>query len=79
MVICGGVNSLVSPDLFIPLSRARMISPTGQCQAFSAKADGYCRGEGCGIVILKKLGEVSRDLTCSILLSRKYQGIDILL
>ena len=58
MVICGGVNSIVSPDLFVPLSRARMISPTGQCQAFSANADGYCRGEGCGIVILKRLGEV---------------------
>lgn len=59
MAICGGVNSIISPELFIPLSRARMASPTGQCHAFSSNADGYARGEGCGIVILKKLGDVS--------------------
>lgn len=59
MAICGGVNSILLPDLFVPLSRARMVSPTGQCQAFSDKADGYARGEGCGIVVLKRLGDVS--------------------
>ncbi|XP_021371585.1 uncharacterized protein LOC110462085 isoform X2 [Mizuhopecten yessoensis] len=52
-VICGGVNSILYPDIFVPLSKARMVSPTGQCQTFSDKADGYARGEGCGIVILK--------------------------
>lgn len=61
MAICGGVNSIISPELFIPLSRARMASPTGQCHAFSSNADGYARGEGCGIVILKKLGDAKRD------------------
>ncbi|XP_060064747.1 uncharacterized protein LOC132545096 [Ylistrum balloti] len=53
VAICGGVNSILYPDIFVPLSKARMVSPTGQCQAFSDKADGYARGEGCGIVILK--------------------------
>ncbi|XP_069133106.1 phthioceranic/hydroxyphthioceranic acid synthase-like isoform X2 [Argopecten irradians] len=53
VAICGGVNSILYPDIFVPLSKARMVSPTGQCQAFSNKADGYARGEGCGIVILK--------------------------
>ncbi|CAG2245475.1 Polyketide synthase PksL,Highly reducing polyketide synthase 40,Highly reducing polyketide synthase lcsC,Narbonolide/10-deoxymethynolide synthase PikA1, modules 1 and 2 [Mytilus edulis] len=61
MAICGGVNSILFPELFIPLSRARMASPSGQCHAFSSNADGYARGEGCGIVILKKLGHAKKD------------------
>ena len=58
LAVCGGVNCLLDPNLFVTLSKARMLSPTGQCQAFSADADGYARGEGCGIVILKRLKEV---------------------
>ncbi|CAG2245465.1 PKS-NRPS hybrid synthetase CHGG_01239,Fusaridione A synthetase fsdS,Highly reducing polyketide synthase NEC1,Highly reducing polyketide synthase AFT9-1,Highly reducing polyketide synthase curS1,Highly reducing polyketide synthase ctvA,Highly reducing polyketide synthase Dhc3 [Mytilus edulis] len=61
IAICGGVSSILSPDLFVALSRARMVSPTGQCQAFSENADGYARGEGCGIVILKRLADAKRD------------------
>ncbi|CAC5419848.1 Probable polyketide synthase 1,Highly reducing polyketide synthase alt5,Highly reducing polyketide synthase 40 [Mytilus coruscus] len=61
MAICGGVNSILSPDLFIALSQAKMLSPTGQCKAFSENADGYARGEGCGIVILKKLKQAKTD------------------
>ena len=56
--ICGGVNLVLDPALFFSLSKARMVSPTGQCHAFSANADGYARGEGCGIVILKKHKQV---------------------
>jgi len=59
MAICGGVNSILYPDMFVTLAKARMASPTGQCQAFSANADGYARGEGCGIVIIEKLSDVS--------------------
>jgi len=36
----------------------RMLSPTGQCQTFCDTADGYAKGEGCGIVVLMKLSEV---------------------
>ncbi|KAI8798249.1 polyketide synthase 16, partial [Biomphalaria glabrata] len=57
MAICGGTNFIGSPDIFIHLSKAQMVSPTGQCHAFSEQADGYTRGEGCGIVLLKKLSD----------------------
>ncbi|KAK3580057.1 hypothetical protein CHS0354_001010 [Potamilus streckersoni] len=55
MAICGGVSLLLDPNLFKTLSNARMLSPTGQCHSFSSKADGYTRGEGCGIIILKRV------------------------
>ncbi|KAH9495215.1 hypothetical protein Btru_015693 [Bulinus truncatus] len=61
MAICGGVNIIISPDIFVHLTNAKMLSPTGQCHAFSELADGYARGEGCGIVILKKLSDAQRD------------------
>lgn len=63
MALCGGVSSIISPETFIPLCRARMMSATGQCQTFCDTADGYARGEGCGIVILKKLSQVSHGLS----------------
>ena len=56
--MCGGVSSILSPDTFMALCNARMMSPTGQCHTFTDAADGYARGEGCGIVILKKLKQV---------------------
>ncbi|KAK7490870.1 hypothetical protein BaRGS_00017926 [Batillaria attramentaria] len=61
MAICGGVNSMTLPDMYIQLCKAGMLSPTGLSQAFSDKADGYTRGEGCGIIILKRLGDALHD------------------
>ncbi|XP_071114581.1 mycocerosic acid synthase-like [Haliotis cracherodii] len=61
MAICGGVNLLLSGGVFVPLSKAQMLSPTGQCHAFSANADGYTRGEGCGIVIIKPVKQALED------------------
>ena len=55
---------MLAPDMFIQLSKARMVSPTGQCHTFSDKADGYTRGEGCGVVILKRLKDVG--VNCSL-------------
>ncbi|XP_046341421.2 mycolipanoate synthase-like [Haliotis rufescens] len=61
MALCGGVNLLLHPTVFVPLSKAQMLSPSGQCHAFSSNADGYTRGEGCGIVLLKPLAQALRD------------------
>ncbi|KAL3871073.1 hypothetical protein ACJMK2_039094 [Sinanodonta woodiana] len=55
MAVCGGVTSILYPETFIALCKARMMSARGQCHAFSDMADGYARGEGCGVVILQKL------------------------
>ncbi|XP_013393592.1 uncharacterized protein LOC106161238 [Lingula anatina] len=55
MVVCGGVSCFLNPYANIALSKSGMVSPTGQCKAFTAEADGYARGEGCGIVVLKRL------------------------
>ena len=59
LAFAGGVNVLLDPQAFATLSKSKMLSPTGQCHAFSSDADGYVRGEGCGIVILQRLGDVS--------------------
>src|ERR1700730_16860800 len=54
--IVGGVNILASPFGFISFSQATMLSPTGLCRAFSAKADGYVRAEGGIVLILRAAG-----------------------
>jgi acyl transferase domain-containing protein len=57
----GGVNVMLTPDVTITFSRAAMLSPDGRCKAFDARANGYVRGEGAGIVILKLLSRALRD------------------
>ena len=48
---------MLTPEPAIALSRARMLSPDGRCKTFDASADGYGRGEGCGVVVLKRLSD----------------------
>jgi acyl transferase domain-containing protein/SAM-dependent methyltransferase len=55
--LAGGVNVILWPELMVNFTRARMISPTGRCHTFDAEADGYVRGEGCGVVVLKRLSD----------------------
>jgi polyketide synthase 12/myxalamid-type polyketide synthase MxaB len=61
LALAGGVNAILAPDAFITLSRMRALSPDGRCKAFDASADGYGRGEGCGVVVLKRLSEAVGD------------------
>ncbi len=59
--LAGGVNVLLSPEVVVALSRAHMLSPDGRCKTFDAAADGFGRGEGCGLVVLKRLADAERD------------------
>lgn len=61
LCLVGGVNLVLSPELNVIFSQARMMSADGRCKTFDAKADGYVRGEGCGIVVLKRLSDAQRD------------------
>uniref|UniRef100_A0A8C5PAM4 Carrier domain-containing protein n=1 Tax=Leptobrachium leishanense TaxID=445787 RepID=A0A8C5PAM4_9ANUR len=61
MAVCGGVNFIVEPRGFVALSKAKMISPCGMSKPFTKTADGYGRGEGCGVVLLKKLKKAKED------------------
>ena len=61
LALAGGVNVLLSPVTVVAASRARMLSPVGQCKTFDASADGYVRSEGCGMLVLKRLSDAERD------------------
>ena len=61
LAIAGGVNLILSPELTQTFSLAGMIAADGRCKTFDGTADGYVRGEGCGVVILKPLDAALRD------------------
>jgi len=61
LAIAGGVNILSSRSYFVSVSDAGMLSPQGRCRPFDQAADGYVRGEGCGVLILKNLEQAKRD------------------
>ena len=61
MALAGGVNLILEPDISITLSKSRMMAPDGRCKTFDARADGFVRGEGCGVVVLKRLSDAQAD------------------
>ncbi|GAA6621631.1 type I polyketide synthase [Scytonema sp. NUACC26] len=61
LCLVGGVNLILSPEPTITFSQAQMMSPEGRCKTFDTSADGYVRGEGCGVIVLKRLCNALRD------------------
>lgn len=59
--LAGGVNAILIPDTFIGFSKMSMLSPDGRCKAFDARGNGFVRGEGAGVVVLKPLAAAQAD------------------
>jgi 3-oxoacyl-(acyl-carrier-protein) synthase/NAD(P)-dependent dehydrogenase (short-subunit alcohol dehydrogenase family)/SAM-dependent methyltransferase len=59
--LAGGVNLMLTPTLSRAEDKARMLSKGARCRTFDASADGIVRGEGCGLVVLKRLGTARTD------------------
>jgi acyl transferase domain-containing protein/NADPH:quinone reductase-like Zn-dependent oxidoreductase/acyl carrier protein len=61
LALAGGANVLLTPATMITFSHAHMLAPDGRCKTFDAAADGYVRGEGCGVIVIKRLEDAVRD------------------
>ncbi|MFH8902660.1 amino acid adenylation domain-containing protein [Streptomyces coeruleorubidus] len=61
LAIAGGVSLILAPGVYEALSQGEMLSPDGRCKAFDSRADGYVRGEGAGVVLLKPHRRAERD------------------
>ena len=61
LAVVAGVNLMLTPDITVNFCQGRMLAPDGHCKTFDAAADGYVRGEGCGVVLLKRLSDALAD------------------
>jgi len=61
LALVGGVNLILIPELLVTFSKAGMMAADGRCKSFDARADGYVRSEGCGVVVLKPLARALDD------------------
>ncbi len=61
LALVGGVNVMHRPEIFIAMCKGGFLAPDGRSKAFDERGDGYGRGEGAGLVVLKKLSEAERD------------------
>ncbi len=61
LALVAGVNVVLNPYAHVLFCKARMLAPDGRCKTFDAAADGYVRGEGCGVVVLKRLSDAVAD------------------
>lgn len=61
MALAGGANAMLSPENTIAYCKTHMLSPRGRCSTFDGAADGYVRGEGCGMLVLKTMSDAVAD------------------
>ncbi|MFZ5542948.1 MAG: type I polyketide synthase [Pseudomonadota bacterium] len=61
VALAGGVNVMCAPETTVALTKAHMLAPDGRCKTFDASADGFARGEGCGVLVLKRLADAQAD------------------
>jgi myxalamid-type polyketide synthase MxaE and MxaD len=61
LALAGGVNLILSPEIAINFTKAGAMAPDGRCKAFDSRANGYVRGEGAGMVVLKPLSKALAD------------------
>lgn len=59
--LTGGVNVMTRPEYMICMARGGFLSPTGRCQAFDSRADGYVRSEGAAVLVIKRLSKALED------------------
>ena len=57
LALAGGVNVMLAPEAYILISKWGMLSPDGRCKTFDDSANGFVRGEGCGLVVLERLSD----------------------
>ncbi len=61
LALAAGVNLILTADQHVAFGRAGMLAPDGRCKVFDARANGFVRGEGCGVVVLKRYADAVRD------------------
>ncbi|MEO5330728.1 MAG: amino acid adenylation domain-containing protein [Magnetococcus sp. YQC-5] len=61
LALVAGVNRILIPEISVNFTKGHMLAPDGRCKTFDARANGYVRGEGCGVLILKRLSNALAD------------------
>ena len=61
LAVAGGANVMLRPEYFMVMCKGKYLSPDGKCMTFDARGNGYVRGEGAGVVLLKRWSEAVRD------------------
>jgi acyl transferase domain-containing protein/SAM-dependent methyltransferase len=61
VALAGGVGLILMPEITVNFSKSQMMAADGRCKTFDAAADGYVRGEGCGMIVLKRLSDALAD------------------
>ena len=69
IALAGGASVMITPELMVAMSRLGFLAPDGRCKTFDARADGFGRGEGAGVIVLKRLSDAvaDRDRICAVI------------